>query len=80
VDLLRSERMARFPDKTDLQLLTARRSFRDNSAALLQGNDTPIKLSFVRWQFPQIPTSVDMASWRLRGRWKHRQRTFSFHG
>jgi len=39
VDLFASERMARFSEKTDLQLLTARPVFSGNSAALLQGND-----------------------------------------
>ena len=66
VDLFASERMARFPEKTDLQLLTARPPQLETPLHYFKEMITPNEAVFVRWHISQIPTSVDMASWRLK--------------
>jgi DMSO/TMAO reductase YedYZ molybdopterin-dependent catalytic subunit len=65
-DLFASERMVRFPEKTDLQLLTARPPQLETPLHYFKEMITPNEAVFVRWHISQIPTSVDMVSWRLK--------------
>jgi sulfite dehydrogenase (cytochrome) subunit A len=65
-DLFAGERMARFPEKTDLILLTARPPQLETPLHYFKEMITPNEAVFVRWHISQIPTSVDLASWRLK--------------
>ena len=60
--------MARFPEKTDLQFLTARPPQFETPLHYFKKMITPNEAVFVLWHISQIPTSVDMASWRLKVR------------
>ena len=66
VNLFAGERMARFPEKTDLQLLTARPPQLETPLHYFKEMITPNEAVFVRWHISQIPTSVDLTSWRLK--------------
>ena len=65
-DLFAGERMVRFPEKTELILLTARPPQLETPLHYFKEMITPNEAVFVRWHISQIPTSVDMASWRLK--------------
>jgi sulfite dehydrogenase (cytochrome) subunit A len=58
-------RMARFPEKKDLILLTARPPQLETPLAYFSKMITPNDELFVRWHLSDIPTSVDLATWRL---------------
>ncbi len=58
-------RMAKFPEKTDLYLLTARPPQLETPISYFSKLITPNDELFVRWHISDIPTSVDMATWRL---------------
>jgi sulfite dehydrogenase (cytochrome) subunit A len=58
-------RMVRFPEKTDLILLTSRPPQLETPLSYFQELVTPNDALFVRWHITPIPTSVDLAEWRL---------------
>ena len=58
-------RMAKFPEKTDLYLLTARPPQLETPLSYFSKLITPNDELFVRWHISDIPTSVDLATWRL---------------
>ena len=65
-EIFAGERMARFPEKTDLLLLTARPPQLETPMSYFKEMITPNEALFVRWHISQIPTSVDLNSWRLK--------------
>ena len=58
-------KMVRFPEKTDLILLTARPPQLETPLSYFSKMITPNDKLFVRWHLSDIPTSVDLAAWRL---------------
>lgn len=58
-------RMARFPEKTDLYLLTNRPPQLETPLSYFSKLITPNEELFVRWHLSDIPTSVDLSAWRL---------------
>jgi sulfite dehydrogenase len=58
-------RMARYPEKTDLYLLTARPPQLETPLSYFTKLVTPNDELFVRWHLGDVPTSVDLASWRV---------------
>jgi sulfite dehydrogenase len=58
-------RMVRFPEKTDLILLTSRPPQLETPLSYFSKLITPNDELFVRWHISGIPTSVDLATWRL---------------
>ncbi|MGO9378830.1 MAG: molybdopterin-dependent oxidoreductase [Dissulfurispiraceae bacterium] len=65
-EIFAGERMARFPEKTDLLLLTARPPQLETPLHYFKEMITPNEAVFVRWHISQIPTSVDSTLWRLK--------------
>jgi sulfite dehydrogenase len=66
LELLAAERrMARFPEKTDLLLLTSRPPQLETPIHYFKDLITPNDALFVRWHISDIPTRVDLATWRL---------------
>lgn len=66
-DLFAAERrLARFPEKTDLILLTSRPPQLETPLPYFKELITPNDALFVRWHIANIPTSVDLKEWRLR--------------
>jgi len=65
-DIFAADRMARFPEKTDLMLLTARPPQLETPLHFFKNMITPNEAVFVRWHISQIPTSVDLNTWRLK--------------
>lgn len=62
----RAERqMVRFPEKTDLYLLTDRPPQLETPLKYLRQDLTPNEAFFVRWHLANVPTSVDTAAFRL---------------
>jgi sulfite dehydrogenase (cytochrome) subunit A len=59
-------RMVRFPEKTDMILLTNRPPQLETPMSFFKELITPNEAVFVRWHISQIPTSVDLATWRLK--------------
>jgi len=57
--------MARFPEKTDLYLLTDRPPQLETPLKYFQQDLTPNDAFFVRWHLAQVPTSVDLKTFRL---------------
>jgi DMSO/TMAO reductase YedYZ molybdopterin-dependent catalytic subunit len=57
--------MARFPEKTDLILLTDRPPQLETPIRYFRKDLTPNDAFFVRWHLSAIPTSVDLATFRL---------------
>jgi DMSO/TMAO reductase YedYZ molybdopterin-dependent catalytic subunit len=57
--------MAKFPEKTDLILLTSRPPQLETPFSYFNELITPNEAVFVRWHISGIPTSVDMLQWRL---------------
>ncbi|HEX8521315.1 MAG TPA: molybdopterin-dependent oxidoreductase [Tepidisphaeraceae bacterium] len=57
--------MARFPEKTDLILLTDRPPQLETPLKYFQKDLTPNDAFFVRWHLAGIPTSVDLSTFRL---------------
>src|SRR5262245_25772056 len=58
-------RMARFPEKTDLILLTDRPPQLETPIKFFKEALTPNEAFFVRWHLSGIPTSVDLKTFRL---------------
>ncbi len=58
-------RMAKFPEKTDLMLLTTRPPQLETPLHYFKQMITPNEALFVRWHLSNIPRSVDLAEWRL---------------
>lgn len=59
-------RMARFPEKADLVLLTDRPPLLETPLHYFRQDLTPNNAFFVRWHLEGIPTSVDLREFRLR--------------
>lgn len=60
-----SRRMVRFPEKTDLILLTARPPQLETPLEYFKELITPNEAFFVRWHISQLPATVDLKNWRL---------------
>lgn len=60
------ERLARFPEKDELILLTSRPPQLETPLRYFKEPLTPKEAVFVRWHLSNIPTSVDLAQWRLK--------------
>ena len=58
-------RMARFPEKTDLILLTDRPPQLETPISYFKQDLTPNEAFFVRWHLSGIPTAVDLKTFRL---------------
>ena len=66
-DLFAAEqRLVKFPEKTDLILLTSRPPQLETPLHYFKELLTPNDALFVRWHVSNIPTSVDLGEWRLR--------------
>jgi sulfite dehydrogenase len=59
-------RMARFPEKTDLILLTSRPPQLETPVHYFKEYITPNDALFVRWHIANVPTSVALNAWRLK--------------
>lgn len=59
------QRMVRFPEKTDMILLTARPPQLETPLSYFRELITPNEALFVRWHISDIPTSVDLNTWRI---------------
>jgi DMSO/TMAO reductase YedYZ molybdopterin-dependent catalytic subunit len=57
--------MAKFPEKTDLILLTDRPPQLETPLKYFETDLTPNEAFFVRWHLADIPTSVDLSKFRL---------------
>jgi sulfoxide reductase catalytic subunit YedY len=58
--------LVRYPEKTDLLLLTSRPPQLETPIQYFKELVTPNEALFVRWHIFPIPTSVDLAEWRLK--------------
>jgi DMSO/TMAO reductase YedYZ molybdopterin-dependent catalytic subunit len=67
IDLFAAEkpRLIRYPEKTDLILLTSRPPQLETPQRFFKELLTPNDALFVRWHLGNIPTKVDLATWRL---------------
>ncbi len=61
----RKPRLVRFPEKTDLILLTSRPPQLETPLHFFKELLTPNDALFVRWHLADIPTKVDLATWRI---------------
>ncbi len=59
-------RMAKFPEKTNLILLTSRPPQLETPLSYYKELITPNEALFVRWHIADIPTSVDLDAWRIK--------------
>ncbi len=59
-------RLVRYPEKTDLILLTSRPPQLETPLKYFTELVTPNDALFVRWHIANIPTSVDVNQWRLK--------------
>ena len=59
-------KMMRFPEKTNLIVLTQRPVQLETPIPYFKELITPNKALFVRWHISQVPTSVDLNLWRLK--------------
>jgi sulfite dehydrogenase len=72
--------MARFPEKTDLILLTDRPPQLETPLKFYQQDLTPNDAFFVRWHLAQVPTTIDLKTFRLKiGGHVAEQLSLSFH-
>ncbi len=60
------KRTARFPEKTDMILLTSRPPQLETPLKFFKQMTTPNDAVFVRWHISNIPISVDLRQWRLK--------------
>ncbi len=60
------QHLVRFPEKTDMILLTSRPPQLETPFSYFRELITPNDALFVRWHISQIPTSVDLNEWRLK--------------
>ncbi len=58
-------RLVKFPEKTELILLTSRPPQLETPLSYFRELVTPNEALFVRWHLGNVPTSVDLATWRL---------------
>lgn len=58
-------RLVKFPEKSDLILLTSRPPQLETPLSYFRELITPNEALFVRWHITPIPTSVDLAEWRI---------------
>lgn len=63
---LYERRLVKFPEKADLILLTSRPPQLETPLSHFKELVTPNESVFVRWHLSEIPSSVDLAAWRLR--------------
>src|SRR2546425_12313097 len=66
--LLAGRQLVRYPEKTDLILLTARPPQLETPLSYFDRAITPNDAFFVRYHIFPIPTSVDLDQWRLGGK------------
>ncbi len=59
-------RLVRFPEKTELLLLSSRPPQLETPLSYFTEAVTPNEALFVRWHLSNIPTTVDLSTWRLR--------------
>jgi sulfite dehydrogenase len=59
-------RLVRYPEKTDLILLTSRPPQLETPLKYFKELLTPNDALFVRWHIANIPTSIDVSQWRLK--------------
>jgi len=59
-------RMVKFPEKTDLYLLTSRPPQLETPLRYFRELITPNEAVFVRWHISQLPASIDLRQWRLK--------------
>lgn len=59
-------RMVKFPEKTDLYLLTSRPPQLETPLRYFRELITPNEALFVRWHISQLPASIDLRQWRLK--------------
>ena len=64
--ILAGRPLVRYPEKTDLILLTARPPQLETPMAYFDRAITPNEAFFVRYHVFPVPTSVDLATWRLK--------------
>src|SRR5206468_5912523 len=64
--ILAGRPLVRYPEKTDLILLTARPTQLETPMSYFDGAITPNEAFFVRFHTFPVPTSVDLGTWRLR--------------
>jgi sulfite dehydrogenase len=57
--------LVKFPEKTELILLTSRPPQLETPLSYFKDLITPNEALFVRWHLGNIPTEVDLAAWRL---------------
>ncbi len=60
------QHLVRFPEKTDMILLTSRPPQLETPFHYFRELITPNEALFVRWHISQIPTSVNLNEWRLK--------------
>jgi DMSO/TMAO reductase YedYZ molybdopterin-dependent catalytic subunit len=60
------QHLVRFPEKTDMILLTSRPPQLETPFSYFRELITPNEAVFVRWHISQVPTSVDLNGWRLK--------------
>ncbi len=60
------KRLVRFPEKTDMILLTSRPPQLETPIRYFRELITPNEAVFVRWHIANLPTSVDLREWRLK--------------
>jgi sulfite dehydrogenase len=63
---LDERKLVKFPEKTDMILLTSRPPQLETPFRYFRELITPNEALFVRWHISQIPTSVDLNVWRLK--------------
>ena len=59
-------RLVTYPEKTELLLLSSRPPQLETPLKYFRELITPNEAMFVRWHLADIPTSVDLATWRLK--------------
>ena len=59
-------KLVRFPEKTDMILLTSRPPQLETPFHYFKELITPNEALFVRWHIANVPTSVDLNEWRLK--------------
>src|SRR5512137_2633012 len=64
--ILAGRPLMRYPEKTDLILLTSRPPQLETPMKYFERAITPNEAFFVRYHIFPIPTTVDLASWRLK--------------
>src|SRR5512147_1806567 len=59
-------KLMRFPEKTDLILLTSRPPQLETPLGYFRELITPNDALFVRWHIANIPTSIDLDTWKIK--------------